>query len=251
MRRLGRVACVVFDCDSTLSAVEGIVELARGRAATEVAALTESAMRGTIPLEHVYGARLACTAPSRADVAALGALYIERLVPDAAEVVRALQSEHIEVRIMSGGLRPAVEILGAALNIRPRHIAAVDVRFAEDGAYAGFDEAAPLARSGGKRTMIEVWRREIGGAVMFVGDGITDLETREVADLFVAYAGVAERPAVLAAADIVIRSASLAPVIPLALGGQRPRHSDDGPLYDKGLQLLESVYRSYLNGTEP
>jgi phosphoserine phosphatase len=39
MRTLRRVAAVVFDCDSTLSAIEGIDELAAGRR-DEVEALT-------------------------------------------------------------------------------------------------------------------------------------------------------------------------------------------------------------------
>jgi hypothetical protein len=67
-----------------------------------------------------------------------------------------------------------------------------------------------------------------------------------VADVFVAYAGVVERPAVVAAADIVVRSASLAPIFALALGGQKPRITASLPLYEKGMDLLESVYRSYL-----
>jgi fermentation-respiration switch protein FrsA (DUF1100 family) len=85
---------------------------------------------------------------------------------------------------------------------------------------------------------------------MFVGDGATDLETADIADVFVAYAGVVERPNVVAAADIVVRSHSLAPIFTLALGGERPRDSQSQELFEKGIALLEPVYRSYLrNGT--
>lgn len=249
MRRLRRVDAVIFDCDSTLSAIEGIDELAL-REGVDVTVLTASAMLGELRLEQVYAQRLALVKPSRSSVAALGEQYIERAVPDAHAVVAALQAEGIKVRIMSGGLRPAVERLATQLGIASRDVAAVDIKFTHDGAYDGFDEASPLARAGGKRELLEVWRRELAGAIMFVGDGATDLETNDVADVFVAYAGVVERPAVVAGADIVVRSASLAPVFTLALGGQPPAHARSQALYDKGLELLETVYRSYLgNGT--
>ena len=52
-----RYKTVVFDCDSTLSTVEGIEELARERRA-EVEALTVEAMRGALPLEQIFGRRM-------------------------------------------------------------------------------------------------------------------------------------------------------------------------------------------------
>jgi phosphoserine phosphatase len=244
MRRLRRVSGVVFDCDSTLSAIEGIDELA-GTDRPQIEALTDAAMRGEVPLESVYGRRLDIIRPTHAQVQSMAARYVERLVPDAAEVVAALGFEGIAVRIMSGGLRPAVEAVAAALGLTPDDVAAVDIRFAADGSYAGYDSRSPLSRSGGKHDVMRLLRREIGGPVMMVGDGITDLEASGVADLFVAYAGVVERPEVVAAADVVIRSASLAPVLPLALGGEPPRSAASRRLFDRGLDLLEQEYRAF------
>ena len=109
-----------------------------------------------------------------------------------------------------------------------------------------FDAASPLAWAYGKRDLLRVWRREVSGAFMMVGDGATDLEAADAADVFVAYAGVIERPAVTAEADVVVRSASLAPILPLALGGQAPRRVFNRPLFERGLELLEPEYRSYL-----
>jgi phosphoserine phosphatase len=246
VRRLRRVAAVVFDCDSTLSSIEGIDELAVGRR-EEVEALTDAAMRGELPLEAVYGRRLELIRPSRADVTALAARYVERLVPDAAAVMAALAFEGIEARIMSGGLLPAVEAVAEALGVARHRVAAVDVAFDADGSYAGFDARSPLARAGGKQEVMQMWRREIAGPVMLVGDGATDLEASPACDLFVAYAGVAARPAVMAAADVVIRSQSLAPVFPIALGGERPRSDTGRQLFARGLELLEPEYRTFLS----
>ena len=174
-RRLRRVDTVVFDCDSTLSAIEGIDELARAHR-EEVAALTAAAMRGDVRLEEVYGRRLALVAPTREQVARLGRQYVDTMVEDAAATIRTLQAEGIRVRIMSGGLRPAVEVLAAELGVQAQNVAAVDMFFDGDGGYAGYEQASPLARTGGKRTLLEVWRRELHGPVMFVGDGVTDLD---------------------------------------------------------------------------
>jgi phosphoserine phosphatase len=244
VRRLTRVAGVVFDCDCTLSAIEGVDELAVEQRAA-IAKLTDAAMTGAVPLEAVYGRRLALIQPDRTRVRALAGLYVERLVPDAAAVVSALQRERIEVWIISSSFTPAVRALGAALGIAADRVAAVDIDFAGDGSYAGYDVDSPLARAGGKAEVVARWRRDVA-PLMMVGDGAPDLEAGGVADVFVAYAGVVERAAVVGAADVVIRSASLAPVLPLALGGEPPREADALALYRKGVDLLDDVYRSCL-----
>jgi phosphoserine phosphatase len=226
---------VVFDCDSTLSTIEGIEELAREHRA-EVEALTEEAMRGTIPLEQVYGRRLELVRPPRGRVLALGQRYIETLVPDAIETVAALKSEGLNVRVISGGLKPAVLAVARSLGVPEEAVAAVDIYFDENGSYAGFDETSPLATSGGKRRIIENWRLE--GPVLMVGDGATDQEAQPAVDAFAAFAGVVYRAQVVAAADYVIRENSLAPVLPIALGGQRPAAAAAQEIFDRGVALL-------------
>lgn len=233
---------VVFDCDSTLSSLEGIEELAAEHR-REVETLTDAAMRGEVPLDEVYGRRLELIRPTREAVEALIPRYIDGLVDDAAATVSALRTAGIDVRLVSGGLLPAVLGLARHLGIPDDAVAAVPLRFAEDGTYAGFDEGAPPARSGGKAEVVRSWRMDGAGPapghVMFVGDGATDLEARGEVDLFVAYAGVIARPAVVAAAPVVIRSRSLSPVLPLALGDARPDDEAARALYDRGKALID------------
>ena len=235
-----RFNTVVFDCDSTLSAIEGIDELAIDSPdhREEVRALTGAAMRGDVSLEEVYGRRLAIMRPSRAMLDALAVRYIDAMVPDARDVVSALTSEGIAVRVVSGGLRAALLPMMRTLGLHTGSLAAVDLRWNPDGSYAGFDESSSLTRSGGKREVVARWREELGAPVMMVGDGITDLEVKPAADLFVAYAGIVERPAVVAAADVVLRSISLAPVFTLALGGVRPQGDHARLVFDAGSALL-------------
>lgn len=235
--RAGPVRTVVFDCDSTLSEVEGVEELAADRRA-EIVALTEAAMMGEVPLEEVFGRRLALVRPSRDRLAALGRRYIETLTPDARETVAALRAAGVEVRVISSGLLPAVRVVAHELGVADDAVAAVDVFFDDDGEYAGFDETSPLAASGGKRIVLEGWAAAIERPLMMVGDGANDLDARPVVDRFVAFAGVVARPKVVAAADFVVRARSLAPVVPIALGDERPADPSASEVYDRGVRLM-------------
>jgi phosphoserine phosphatase len=197
---MARFDRVVFDVDSTLVAIEGIDELAKWRG-VDVAALTERAMRGEVALEEVYGLRLARVRPGVRELARLGALYVWRLLPGAAATVAALRRAGVEVRLVSGALRPALLPLMRKLRIDGSRVAAVDVRFDRSGAYAGFDELSPLTRADGKRAVVAATLPKRRTA--FVGDGATDLAARPAVERFVAFTGVASRPAVVAGADAV------------------------------------------------
>ena len=233
-----RFRTVLFDCDSTLSAIEGIDELAV-HCRDDVEQLTDAAMRGRIPLEEVYGRRLRLVQPTRAAVEALGREYVARLVPDAVETVAALHAAGVDVRIISGGLLPAVLAVARELGVDANRVAAVDITFNGDGTDAGFDTSSPMTMSGGKCAAIAHWG--IDRPAMMVGDGTTDLETRPVVDLFVAFAGVVERPNVVNAADAVVRANSLAPVLPLALYADELLRTPHHSLYERGAALNAAI----------
>lgn len=206
-------ASVVFDCDSTLVAVEGIDELS-GPFRDQIQALTDAAMEGTVPLEDVYGLRLEIIRPTRAQLDAVAREYVRTLVPHARETVAALRWLGKTVRIVSGGLLPAVLAVGAELGLSPSDVAAVDISFDADDEYAGFETGSLLARGGGKEIVIRAW--DLPRPSLLVGDGATDLEARPAVDAFAAYAAVVERDAVVAGADYVLRAPSLAAVLALA-----------------------------------
>lgn len=205
---------IVFDCDSTLSAIEGIDELAHAHK-REIAALTDLAMKGELALEDVYGKRLAVVQPSREAIDAVGTLYIERALPNARALVAALHSLGKRVCIVSGGLRPAVRALAQTLAIDDADVFAVDVRFDAAGRYAGFDERSPLARNGGKIAVISGIGRATPGSICLVGDGATDLEAAGSCARFVAFGGVVRRENVFANSRITCTSADLAALVPL------------------------------------
>jgi len=209
---------VIFDCDSTLSRIEGIEELA-GDHSDEIARLTDRAMAGEIPLEQVYGHRLELIEPSRDDLLVVGHRYVERRVAGLEHSIRALHDGGVDVRVISGGLLPAVLVLTRFLGIPDGKVQAVAVEFDHSGAYCGYDTSSPLARSGGKLEVIRKWHPDTTPPRLLVGDGATDLEARPAVDAFAAFTGVVHREAIVAAADMVIPGPGMDQVVELALHG--------------------------------
>ncbi len=108
---------VIFDCDSTLSSIEGIDELARLSAdeddiALNIAKLTKRAMEGDIPLEAVYGQRLGVVKPTQTQVRHIAKIYRQTVIPNAPTVIEALQTLGVKVFIVSGGLIEPVRDFG-------------------------------------------------------------------------------------------------------------------------------------------
>ena len=208
-------AAVYFDCDSTLSSIEGVDELlqfAESKLRADIAELTRKAMDGVLPLAEVYETRLSLLAPRRDQLDVIGELYVEHAVRHAREVVRALQHLGKHVGIVSGGLLVAVQALAQHLGIPLANVHAVPLLFDSHGAYVDFERSSPLWRNGGK---VEVMKRLPLGhrPVAFVGDGVTDLETQGHADLFVGFGGVVTRAMVATKAQAFVDGKSLAPVL--------------------------------------
>ena len=203
-------AVVVFDCDSTLSTIEGIEELTASD--PQIAALTLEAMEGRVPIEEVYGRRLELAGPEAADMERIGALYQSTAIQGAEEVIAALHYLGKSVRIVSGGLLPAVRPFGRHLGVPSEHIHAVDLHFDAAGGYVDYDRQSPLARAGGK---LELLRALVPDQdVALVGDGATDLEAREACARFIAFTAVERRPEVVAGADVEVDRADLAALLP-------------------------------------
>ncbi len=221
---------IIFDCDSTLSRIEGIDELA-GEHKEEIATLTRRAMSGEIPLQDVYGKRLEILTPTRNQVATVGRLYIEQVTPGAKELLGALRSLGKEIVIVSGGLRLAVVAFAQWLGLRDEDVHAVKIFFDGEGRYRGFDESSPLTRSGGKRSLLGDLPK--GARTAFVGDGMTDAEARDKVDTFIFFGGVAPRAEVESLADASVTTENLIPLIPLLCSKEErdllsrdPRHRD-------------------------
>lgn len=209
--RAPQYASVILDVDSTLSTVEGIEWLAALRGPEmlrEIAAVTERAMQGSVPLGAIFAERLARIRPTRAEVEALGRAYVSGMTPGATELCRRLLDGGVRTVIVSGGLREAILPLAGALGIPAEDVHAVGICFDDGGEYASFDASSPLARNGGKPEVARAL--DLPRLLLAIGDGSTDLELRTstppAVDTFVAFTGVATRARVVAAADYVVGS---------------------------------------------
>jgi phosphoserine phosphatase len=204
---LNRFNSVIFDVDSTLSAVEGIDWLAAQRG-PEIeawsAGLTERAMQGEIPIEAVYGERMRIVKPTLLEIQELGKVYIERMATGAAETIAELRASNVEVIMVSGGLREAILPLARELGVDQENVHAVSVFFGQDGTYAGFDDASLLTRQSGKRTI--VGQMDLKGPILAVGDGMTDCEIKSVVQGFAAFVEFTRREAVVERADYVVEN---------------------------------------------
>ncbi len=199
---------ICLDCDSTLSALEGVDELARLRGPeilARVEQMTNDAMDGRVAVEAVFGRRLEIIQPRRADVAAVGRRYVETIEPTARATLAELRARGWTAVIVSGGFTPAIRPLADLLGVT--RVEAVELFFAEDGSYRGYDAAFPTTRSGGKSEVIRRLRAELQPVrTVMVGDGVSDLEASPAVDRFIGFGRYVARPRVQTEAAGFIRS---------------------------------------------
>ena len=247
---------VIFDCDSTLTGIEGIDELVSDPDTRQrIADLTRSAMAGKINLETVYGERLEILQPTRGAVRSLRSRYRKHVVKDAAALIQALQVLGHEVYIVSGGLFDPVREFGMHLGVAPEHIRAVEVEYDTLSgnwwqgqgpwreAYLAVQHSV-LTESDGKARVIRELLQNQTGRSLLVGDGVSDLLASREVDLFAGFGGVICRERVASESKVFIQSQSIAPVLLLAAGTAALEHSGDAgvqALAEKAYTLTQSA----------
>jgi len=192
-----------IDCDSTLSTIEGIDELARAKGDdvfAQVVALTNAAMNGDIPIGEIFARRMEMIQPDRTLCDAVAALYLATVVTGAVEMIREMKENGWQPVILSGGFAPLIQPLARHLGID--HVEAVPLYFHEDGSYKGYGADYPTTRNLGKNEVIREWKQALlAERVMMMGDGMSDLETQPDVDVFIGFGGVVARPKVANGCD--------------------------------------------------
>ncbi len=217
-----------IDCDSTLSTIEGIDELARARGElvfSKVVALTNAAMNGEIPITDIFPRRMEMIRPDRALCAQIARLYVETIVPGAFDLIAHAKQSGWTPVILSGGFSDLIKPLAARLGID--HVEAVPLMFDDCGGYLDFGRDYPTTRNLGKNEVIRDWKAAmLPERVVMIGDGVSDLETRPDVDLFIGYGGVVSRRAVQEGADRWVLGLS---EIPQHLGALSDKFIDEPP----------------------
>lgn len=174
--------------------------------------MTNEAMDGKIAVEAVFGRRLQIILPEAQHVAQIGQRYIDTIEPDAVAAIKAARTDGWTVLIISGGFRQAIRPLADLLGIE--RIEAVDLFFDANGRYQGFDETYPTTRSGGKPEVVNRLRAELKPSkIVMVGDGVSDLETKPVVDLFVGFGRYMAREKVRQNASAFITTLAALPAL--------------------------------------
>lgn len=200
---------VVLDVDSTLIGEE-VVDLLADAAGTgaEVAGITVAAMRGELDFAASLTRRVALL--EGLPEAALREVRARITVTDGVpELIAAVHAGGGAVCAVSGGFRQVLDPLADELGLDRRHANDLEV---VDGRLTG-RVLGRIVDAEVKRERLLGWAAELGASrTIAVGDGANDLLMLSAATLSVAFDA---KPAVRAAADIVLPGRSLRPLLAL------------------------------------
>lgn len=235
---------VAFDCDSTLSQIEGIDILADYNGVLpQVHELTERAMSETGVDPNMYSERLDLVKPHAAATEAIGERYYAAVTPGVESVIRALHLLNKRVFVISAGIYQAVVPFAMRLGIARSSVFAVHLAFNEQGHYVDYDRTSPMIRQEGKREIIEQLQVQYPRMV-HVGDGMNDVAAAGVVERFIGYGGSMYRASIARVSDFYITSHSLAAVLPLVLTAEEQMQLDRAgrTVYEEGLRLMEASH---------
>ena len=207
---------IIFDCDSTLTKIEGLDEIARQKGILDqVEAITRKGMNGEIPYEVSFRRRwLEIVRPTKEDLEWLGQYYIRNLVEGAFEAVTKLKELARHVSILSHVPEPSIRILAEHLGIAQENVFAVPTKFIYDSTMEVSEEFVGEIDSFKERVVKEI---RVTGPTVLIGDGATDLKAARIADLFIGFGGVVFRPKLKKLCRFYIEEPSLQPILDIVL----------------------------------
>ena len=208
---------IIFDCDGTLSTIEGIDTLAdaNGTAST-VKDLTSTAMSTTGLTTNLYQHRLDLVTPTRQQIESLATHYYNNLTPDTQAVIQLFHHLNKPVYIVSAGLLPAIVPFGKLLGISKENIFAVDIQFDSSGNFIDYDNHSPLTQNNGKRFIVQNIMMKYP-RIGYIGDGLNDYAVYDLVTRFIGYGGIYYRQNIEALCEYYIRHPSMATILPLLL----------------------------------
>jgi len=235
------IDAIVFDCDSTLSKVEGVDELAKMNNCWEaVHKMTNDAMSDTGVNNSLYRERLELVQPTYKQMCELGKIYYEHRTDDICATIDFLTKLDKKIFIISAGLLPPVVEFGKMLGIAESAIYAVDIYFDEKGNYKDYEENSLLTRMNGKRTIISELM-EFYPKIIHIGDGLNDIEAKEVVTRFIGYGGVAYRENIAKVSDCYVTHPSMLSILPLCLTHEEVSNleQEQFEVFQQGVKFLQ------------
>ncbi len=205
---------VVLDADSTLIRNE-VIELLADEAGRgpEVAAATEAAMRGEVDFAESLRSRVSALAGVPTSAFNRVIARIEP-TPGVRELIDAVHARGGLVGVVSGGFHEILDTVAPALGV---DLWRANRLVQADGALTGAVDG-PIVDGAAKASGLRDWAAESGiplARTIAIGDGANDLLMLATAGLGLAFNA---KPAVRAAAPLVVGPVDLREVIPLLPG---------------------------------
>lgn len=235
------ISAIMFDCDGTLSTIEGIDELASYNGVSDlVKSITAEAMGSSGLNPTLYQQRLNLVKPHQDQIIALGHEYFAQRTHDIDIIIQTLTRLNKSIYLISAGVNPAVKIFGELLNIPHDNIFAVDISFDSNGQYLDFDRTSPLVHNTGKREIVSKLKTR-HEHMIYVGDGLNDVAVIDLVTRFIGYGGAFYRENIAALCEYYIQTSSLAPLLPLILTQQEYAAllPNEQAIYHKGLSAIQ------------
>lgn len=205
----------LIDFDSTFTQVEALDELAaialkkspdRQKVISKVKQITEMGMLGKLSIEDSLSQRLKLLKANQTHLAALIKLLKRRITPSIKRNRDFFKKNAKQVFILSSGFKEFIWPVVKDFNIPEANVLANSLTFDKRGNITGLDPTNPLSREGGKA--IRVKSLNLAGEKYVIGDGFTDMQTRDLgaADKFFAFVENVNREVVAKGADHVVKS---------------------------------------------
>ncbi|EKD53813.1 MAG: hypothetical protein ACD_60C00149G0012 [uncultured bacterium] len=231
---------IIFDCDGTLSQIEGIDELAKANGTYDaVKELTAEAMGKSGLNPELYQKRLDLVVPTEKEVHNLGQKYFNYQTEDTSAVIQLLHRINKKIYVISAGLYPAVAIFADLLHIPRQYIFAVNIYFDSKGNFSDYECTSPLTSANGKRSIVSELKK-IHPRVAYIGDGLNDYAVYDLATRFIGYGGVYYRENIAALCEFYLKKPTMAGLLPLVLTPAECKKLTrvEEVLYQKGLATI-------------
>ena len=205
-KKLSDFKLLVMDMDSTLITIECIDEIADMHGLkNEVAAITESAMRGELDFRESLTQRVSLL--KGLEASALQQVFDERLLLSlgAKELLAGAQAAGLRTVLVSGGFTFFTDRLRQQLTFDVARANELEIK---DDKLTG-RVIGPIIDASEKRHTVEMQAQALGvptSAAIVMGDGANDLEMMSVAGLSVAFRA---KPIVRAQADVALNFVGL------------------------------------------
>jgi phosphoserine phosphatase len=160
-------------------------------------------VKGKVLFEVALDERLKLMNVSRRQLdACLAQQQSHLLTPNADKLIASLRQRKVTVYLVSGGFHQMIAPIADALKISRDNVFANTLLFNDDGSFKGFDASEPTSKSGGKKAVVQsLIEKHKHKHIVMIGDGVTDMEARPPAQLFVGFGGVHVRDTVQKGAD--------------------------------------------------